>query len=279
MANERAANGRVANEQPYAGLAMPGRFAGKVAVVTGGASGIGAAIVRRLVQEGAQVVAADINAESLQKMESEAAGKVASVVTDVTREDAVEAMVAAAVERFGGLHVAFNVAGASRGAAIVDMSEADWDWTVDLVLKGVFLSTKHEARQMQASGIRGAIVNISSLNAHVPLYGASPYASAKAGVEMFTKNAALELGRDGIRVNAILPGLVATPLTSPFTGNEPLKQDFLNRIPLGRTGAPEDIAAPSLYLASDDAAYITGTSLVVDGGWEITNYPDLSKYM
>lgn len=96
---------------------------------------------------------------------------------------------------------------------------------------------------------------------------------------MFTKNAALELGREGIRVNAILPGLVATPLTRFFTENEPLKQDFLARIPLGRAASPEDIAAPALYLASEDAAYVTGTSLVVDGGWEITNYPDLSKYM
>lgn len=95
---------------------------------------------------------------------------------------------------------------------------------------------------------------------------------------MSTKNAALELGTDRIRVNAILPGLVATPLTAPFVGNDALKQDFIDRIPLSRTGTPKDIAGPSLYLASDDAAYVTGTSLVVDGGWEITNYPDLSRY-
>src|SRR5690606_13066598 len=140
---------------------------------------------------------------------------------------------------------------ASKGGPIVDLDEADWDWTVDLVLKGVYLSTKHEARQMKASGAGGAIVNISSLNAHVPMWGGSPYVAAKAGVEIFTKNAALELGGDGIRVNAILPGLIATPLTSPFTGNDALRDDFLRRIPLGRTGTPEDIASPSLYLASD----------------------------
>lgn len=257
---------------------IPGRFAGKVAVVTGGASGIGAAISHRLLDEGAHVIVADVNAERLKQMEAEFADRIAGVVTDVTREDDVVAMVAAAVERFGGLDVAFNVAGAARGGAIVDLSEADWDWTVDLVLKGVFLSTKHEARQMRARNVRGSIVNISSLNAHVPMWGGSPYASAKAGVEMFTKNAALELGREGIRVNAILPGLVTTPLTTAFTGNEALRQDFLDRIPLGRTASPEDIAAPALYLASEDAAYVTGTSLVVDGGWEVTNYPDLSKY-
>lgn len=255
------------------------RFDGKVGVVTGGASGIGEAIVRRLVEEGARVVAADINRDRLAKLEGELGDKVAGVVADVTRESDVEAMVAAAVERFGGLDVAFNVAGAARAGAIVDLAEGDWDFTVDLVLKGVYLSTKHEARQMKAAGVRGAIVNISSLNAHVPMFGGSAYASAKAGVEMFTKNAALELGRDGIRVNVILPGLVETPLTTGFTGNEPLRQDFVNRIVVGRPASPDEIALPSLFLASDEASYITGASLVVDGGWEITNYPDLSRYM
>lgn len=254
------------------------RFNGKTAIVTGAASGIGAAISRRLLAEGAHVIAADINEEQLQELEAEAGGNLAGVVADVTSEEDVARMVATAVERFGGLHVAFNVAGASRGGPIVDLEEADWDWTVDLVLKGVYLSTKHEARQMRAAGEGGAIVNISSLNAHVPMWGGSPYVAAKAGVEMFTKNAALELGGDGIRVNAILPGLIATPLTSPFMGDDALRNDFVERIPLGRPGTPEDIASPSLYLASDDAAYVNGTSLVVDGGWEITNYPDLSRY-
>lgn len=257
---------------------MNQRFEGRVAVVTGAASGIGNAITQRLLAEGARVVAADINAEALQQLESEAGEQVAGVVVDVTKEPDVERMVATAVERFGGLDIAFNVAGGSRGAPIVDLEESDWDWTVDLVLKGVYLSTKHEARQMVAAGNGGAIVNISSLNAHVPMWGGSPYVAAKAGVELFTKNAALELGGEGIRVNAILPGLIATPLTAPFTGNEALRNDFIERIPLGRHGVPEDIAGPCLYLASDDASYINGTSLVVDGGWEITGYPDLSRY-
>ena len=181
--------------------------------------------------------------------------------------------------RLSSLDIAFNVAGALRAGPIVDLDEKDWDFTVDLVLKGVFLSTKHEARHMKNNGVQGAIVNISSLNAHVPLFGGSAYASGKAGVEMFTKNAALELGRNGIRVNAILPGLVATPLTARFIGNEALYQDYIQRIVLGRAASPEEIAAPTLFLASDEARYVTGTSLVVDGGWEITNYPDLSKYM
>jgi NAD(P)-dependent dehydrogenase (short-subunit alcohol dehydrogenase family) len=162
---------------------------------------------------------------------------------------------------------------------LVDLTEADWNFTVDLILKGIYLCTKHEAQQMRASGRRGAIVNMSSINAHMPLFGGSAYAAAKAGVEMFTKNAALELGRDGVRVNTILPGLVHTPLTEGVISNVALKQDFLDRIPLHRPAQPADIAGPSLFLASEDAAYVTGASLVVDGGWELTGYPDLGRHM
>ncbi|GAA3737353.1 glucose 1-dehydrogenase [Leifsonia bigeumensis] len=245
-----------------------GRFAGKVAIVTGSGSGIGAAVTRRLIAEGASVVGADLNPGG-------ASENYVPVVTNVTVESDLEAAVATAVSSFGGLDLAFNIAGAAKGAPIVDHSEADWDFTVDLVLKGVFLSTKHEARAMRNGG---AIVNVSSLNAHVPMFGGSAYASAKAGVEMFSKNAALELGRSGIRVNAILPGLVSTPLTSAFSENEVLASDFNSKIVLGRPADPDELAGPILYLASEDAGYITGTSLVVDGGWEITGYPDLSKY-
>lgn len=124
----------------------------------------------------------------------------------------------------------------------------------------------------------GAIVNVASLNAHVPMYGGSSYAAAKAGVENFTKSAALELAEDRIRVNAVLPGLVDTPLTESFFEVPELAQDFNNRIPLGRPAVPDEIADPCLYLASEQARYITGTSIVVDGGWEISNYPDLKPY-
>ena len=130
------------------------RFEGKVAVVTGGASGIGEAIVRLLVGEGARVVAADINQERLSKLESEFGDKVVGVVTDVTRESDVEAMVAKAVERFGRLDLGFNVAGAARAGAIVDLAESDWDFTVDLVLKGVYLSTKHGKQFKQPASFK-----------------------------------------------------------------------------------------------------------------------------
>jgi len=258
--------------------AVAGRFAGKVAVVTGAASGIGAQISRRLIAEGARVVGGDISAEGLKVIGDELGDAFAGVLADVTSESQVEVMVSTAAERWGSLNLAFNVAGSARLGPVTDLAEADWDYTVGLVLKGVYLSTKHEARVM-SRGEGGAIINISSLNAHVPMFAGSPYASAKAGTEMFTKNAALELARHGIRVNAVLPGLVDTPATAGFLNHPELRADFLGRIPLGQPASTDEIAGPSLFLASDDARYITGTSLVVDGGWEITGYPDLSRYL
>nr|NLD41160.1 SDR family oxidoreductase [Actinomycetales bacterium] len=247
------------------------RFDGKVAMVTGSGSGIGKAVVDGLLAEGASVVGADLNP-------GDAREGYTPVVCDVTTEADVERTVATAVETYGGLHLGFNVAGASKAGTILDQSEEDWNFTVDLVLKGVFLSTKHEARAMRDSG-GGAIVNVSSLNAHVPMWFGAAYASAKAGVEMFTKNAALELAGHGIRVNVVLPGLIETPLTSFFNEAPGLLDDFREKILVGRPGQPEEIAKPCLFLASEDASYVTGTSLVVDGGWEITGYPDLSRYM
>ncbi|PTR24915.1 NAD(P)-dependent dehydrogenase (short-subunit alcohol dehydrogenase family) [Rhodococcus sp. OK519] len=253
------------------------RFAGRVAVVTGAASGIGAAVATRLVGEGASVVGIDVAAEALTLMEKELGERFVGATADVTVEDQVAEAVAVAVERFGALDLAFNVAGAARGGKILDLEESDWDFTVDLVQKGVFLCTKHEARHMVTNGRGGAIVNVASLNAHVPMMGGSPYVTGKAGVEMFGKNAALELSSHGIRVNTVLPGLVDTPLVAGVTGWEPLLNGFLERIPMGRPATPDEIAAPCLYLASDDATYITGASLMVDGGWEISNYPDVMK--
>ncbi len=255
-----------------------GRFAGKVAFVTGAGSGIGAEISRQLVGEGATVIAGDIAAESLAAMVAEIGESYVPAVVNVTIESEVEAAVALAVDRFGRLDVAVNNAGVSRGAPIVDLEEAMWDITVDTILKGAFLCTKHEARAMRENPEGGVIVNIASLNAHVPMHTGAGYASAKAGLEMFTKSSALELARYGIRVNAILPGLIDTPLTQRRITNLPLMEEWMTRIPLGRPGQPADVAEPTLFLASEAARYITGTSLVVDGGWEITGYPDLSKF-
>ena len=253
------------------------RFANKTAVITGGASGIGLAIARRLVAEGGRVVANDINPERVEALRAELGANGIALVGDVTREADVATLFATAADGFGTIHASFHVAGANRHGTIVNMDEADWDFTIDLCLKGVMFAMKHAARAMLKSG-GGSMVNIASLNAHVPMHAGSAYAAAKAGVEMLTKNGALELTPSTIRVNAILPGLVQTPLTQRLFNNPDIHKAFLERIPQGRAAAPEEIAGPALYLASDDASYISGASLLVDGAWATSGYPDMRPW-
>jgi NAD(P)-dependent dehydrogenase (short-subunit alcohol dehydrogenase family) len=251
------------------------RYAGKVAVVTGAASGIGRATASRLVAEGAHVVGGDVNVDGLDELAGELGEAFVGQRGDVVVEADVAALVATAVERFGGVHAAFNVAGASRPGLIVDLAEEDWDFTVDLCLKGVFLGVKHAARQMIAQGRGGAIVNVASLNSRVPMFFGVAYSAAKAGVVSVGQTAALELAEHGIRVCTVSPGLTDTPLVAPLTGIAEANAAYLSRIPLGRPATPDDIASAALYLASDDASYISGINLFVDGAWEQTGYPDL----
>lgn len=257
---------------------MGKRFEGKTAIVTGAASGIGYAITERLIDEGASVVGADLNDEKLTELEKELGEKFAGIKADVTKEADHEALVEKAVNQFGKLDYGFNVAGASKAGTITDLDADDWKFTIDLVLNGVFLGMKHQGRQMKKQDSGGAIVNVSSLNAHVPMYTGSAYASAKAGVEMLTKNGALELARHNIRVNTILPGLVDTPLTKGFNENEEIKEAFMERIPMNRPARPEEMAGPALFLISEDASYVNGASLIVDGAWAVSGYPDLSRW-
>jgi NAD(P)-dependent dehydrogenase (short-subunit alcohol dehydrogenase family) len=203
-----------------------------------------------------------------------ASGSSLSAAMSLTKPE-VAALVAAAVTSFGALHVGFNVAGASRPALIVDMTEEEWDFTVDLCLKGVFLALKHEVRQLIGQGTGGAIVNIASLNSRVPMVFGAAYSSATAGVVMLGQSDALELAEHGIRVTTVSPGLTATPLVAPMTSLPEVNAAFMDRIPLKRAATPEDIAATALFLASDEAAYVTGVNVFVDGGWERSGYPDL----
>ena len=251
------------------------RFEGKVALVNGAASGIGRAIAQRVVAEGGVVAAGDVAEDGLQSLQTELGDAIGTYVGDVTREADAEALVALAVDRFGALDAAFHVAGASRAALIVDMTEEDWDFTVDLCLKGVFFGIKHAARRMIEQGRGGAIVNIASLNSRVPMFFGAAYSAAKAGVASLGQSAALELGEHGIRVSTVSPGLTATPLVRPMTDVPAVHAAFMERIPLARPATPEDIAASATFLASDDAAYVSGVNLFVDGGWEQTGYPDL----
>lgn len=258
--------------------ASPNRFEGKVALVTGAASGIGLAIVERLLAEGAHVVGGDVVRENLALAEARLGERFAGQVTDVTKEADGEALAALALDRFGRLDAAFNVAGGNRAGYILDQPEEDWDWTVDLCLKGVFLGMKHQARHMIRAGNGGAIVNIASLNAHVPMFAGAAYVSAKAGCEALTKNGALEFAEHGIRVNAVLPGLVQTPLTRRHFDNPDALAAFVERIPQRRPAQPEEIAAPACYLASGDASYVNGASLLVDGAWAVSAYPDMRPF-
>lgn len=178
------------------------------------------------------------------------------------------------VQKYGKIDYSFQVAGASKSGLIIDQPLADWNFTINLVLNGVFLFIKYVGKQMKKQN-GGKLVNISSLNGDVPSYYAGAYSSAKAAVNMLTKNAALELADYHVNVNAILPGLVDTRLTKAITDNEELDRRFKERIPAKRPATPEEIAKPAVFLASEGASYITGTTLVVDGGWEITGYPDV----
>lgn len=257
---------------------MADRFAAKVGVVTGGAQGIGESIARRLIAEGGSVVVGDLNIERLAALADELGDRFVGVSTDVTSEKDLEALVAAAVDNFGALDLAVNVAGAAKYKQITELTEEEWDFTLDICAKGVVFSVKHEARQMLAQG-GGAIVNIASLNATVPMVSGAPYCAAKAAVAMVSQVAALELGAHGIRVNAVSPGLTATPLNAELRAAPVLHDAFLERIPLGRSASPDEIAAAALWLASDDAAYVTGTNLLIDGGWAQTTYPDLRRIL
>lgn len=258
---------------------MERRFEGKVVVATGVTQGIGEAIVRRFVNEGARVVGGARRPDVLGAMESELGENFVGVKTDVTSEADVENLVAQAVQRFGRVDIGMNVAGGGGMGTIVDLTGDEYQAVIDLSLKGVFYSVKHQARQMIAQGGGGSIVNVSSLNALVPMYGGGSYSTSKAAVDMLSKNAALELARHRIRVNSLLPGLVSTPATGPFINNPELFEEFKKKIAAGRAADVEEMTGPALFLASDDASYVTGATLLADGGWAITGYPDLSPWL
>lgn len=254
-------------------------FENSVAVVTGGVSGIGAAITTRLVDRGAKVFVADINAEAVAAASDTFGPDVAGLRTDVTDEGSMEALFAAAVERFGTIDAVYNVAGGSKPGTVVDMDLATWDFNIRLNLYGAFLGTKLGAKQFLTEGKAGAIVNIASLNSQVPMHAGAGYSTAKAGVVMLTRNAALELGEKGIRVNAISPGLVSTPLTGGLLSVPGVTEAYLDRIPAKRPAEPDEIASVALFLASPDAAYVNGENIVVDGAWATTGYPDLRPFL
>jgi len=248
-----------------------GRLSGQVAVITGGASGMGRATVLRFLDEGAKVVIADMNEataeETLALARARGAGdRVRFQRTDVSQEADIEAVVALAVGEFGRLDCVFNNAGIGGALGGVLETEAeDWDFTFAVLVRGVFLGTKHGARVMKEQGQGGAIINTASVAGLSGGAGPVAYSTAKAAVINFSRAAAVELAEYRIRINTICPGGILTPLI--HRGNEePVKQRLENLQPWPAVGQGEHIAGAALFLASPDAEFVTGDALVVDGG-------------
>ncbi|WP_328747362.1 glucose 1-dehydrogenase [Streptomyces sp. NBC_00285] len=248
------------------------RFAGRTALVTGAGSGIGRDIALAFAAEGAQVVVAGRRREPLSdtvRLIEEVGGKALAVTADVSRGAEIEAVMEAAVDRFGSLDVAVNNAGVFRGGQpLADLSSAHWQEQLDINLTGVFLALRAEVRRMRSQSSGGAIVNIaSSIGAHTRRPGAAAYAATKAAVSALTRGAALDHIRDGVRINAVSPGPVDTPMSLRPGETDADRADRLrSAVPLGRVSSRSEIAAAVLYLASDDASSVVGTDLVVDSG-------------
>ncbi len=248
------------------------RLAGKVAVVTGGTLGIGRATVEKFHAEGAQVVSFATNPERCAALGDAFAGAERAplaLVCDVTREDQVAAAMAQAIDRFGTVDVLVNNAGVNAYFDAVAMTEAEWDWTFAVDLKGAWLCAKHALPAMRRTG-GGSIVNISSIHSQNTIKGMFPYAAAKSGLVGLTRSLALDYGPDNIRVNAVCPGWTRTQLIEEWFGlqDDPAAAEasVLAVHPLGRIGTPAEIANLIAFVASDEASFLTGASLVIDGG-------------
>lgn len=244
-------------------------LAGKVALVTGAGSGIGRAIAWAMAQAGADVVINYLGfAAEAKALAEEIRGlgrRAEAIQADVSRLDEVRRMMAETRDRFGRLDILVNNAGVERFKPLLECTEADWDAVLNVDLKGAFLCLQAAAAWMRSQG-GGVILNISSIHEDRPFPGYAPYCAAKGGLRMLMRDAAVELAPFGIRVNNIAPGAIATPINQA-TLADPAKVEALQElIPLGRVGRPEEVAAVAVFLASDQASYVTGATYVVDGG-------------
>ena len=246
-----------------------GRLDGKVALISGGARGQGAAEGVMFAREGARVVLGDILDDERRKVEAqiaEAGGDATYVHLDVTSESDWQKAVQTAVDAYGKLDVLVNNAGISVRKSIEEATVEDWDRTMDVNSKGVFLGTKHAIPAMRRAG-GGSIINISSTAGLVGGFGSAAYIASKGAVRLFTKATAIQYAGDRIRCNSVHPGPIDTPMLQETMAQESYDlEDRLNRVPLGRLGTVDDITYGVLYLASDESSYVTGSELVIDGG-------------
>ncbi|MBI4430493.1 MAG: SDR family oxidoreductase [Candidatus Omnitrophica bacterium] len=246
-------------------------FHGKVGLVTGAASGIGRAAANAFAEEGACVVISDVDsagAEETLRQISAKGGEALFVRADVSKSREVSDLVEQTVKKFGRLDFAYNNAGIEgKLSPTADVTEENWDRVMAVNLKGVWLCLKHEIPQMLKQG-RGAIVNAASVTGIVGFRGLSAYAASKGGIIGLTKVAALEYAKSGIRVNAVCPGLIRTPMTMRRTGGSPkVEAELVGMEPIGRMGAPEEVAKAVVWLCSSRASFVTGQAIPVDGGW------------
>jgi NAD(P)-dependent dehydrogenase (short-subunit alcohol dehydrogenase family) len=250
---------------------MTTELEGKVGLVTGGTSGIGQDTAVLLAKAGTKVVVAGRREPEGQKtieLIRAAGGDGLFVKTDVSKAAEVDALIRQVVERFGRLDIAFNNAGIEGvWVPIINQSEQDWDRTININLKGVWLCLKYEIRQMLKQGGGGAIVNMASVTGLVGSAGAATYSASKHGVLGLTKSAALETARSGIRINAVCPAVIETPMAERIFGAPEVHKQVLGLHPIGRFGRPAEIAEAVLWMCSDRASFMTGQALVLDGGF------------
>ncbi|TPG53783.1 glucose 1-dehydrogenase [Roseomonas nepalensis] len=246
------------------------RFQGRVALITGAASGIGRATAVAFAAEGARVALLDRSADALRDAEAavrQSGGEVLTLACDVSKPEQVEAAVARTVETFGRLDIAFNNAGVENKASpVADIDLDEWDRIIDINLRGTFLCMKHELAQMLRQG-SGVVINTSSGAGIRGVAGGAAYAASKHAIIGLTKSAALDYAKSNIRVNAILPGNIETPMMDRFTGGD--IQKAIDLEPVGRLGKPEEIADAVLWMSADLGAFVTGASISVDGGWSL----------
>lgn len=238
----------------------------KVAIVTGASSGIGLAIAMLYAKEGAKVVLSDVNEEAGKKAAESIGENAAFFKSDVSDSKQVDALVEFAVKTFGSLDIMVNNAGIGGLGGVAEATDESWEKTIGINLSGVFYGCRAASRLMKEKNIKGSIINMSSILGTVGMEGAIAYCAAKGGVVQITHAGALDVAKNGIRINAIAPAFIETAMTKDFLASQ-FGDMVRANTPLGYVGKPDDIANAALYLASDESSYVTGEVLHVDGGW------------